>query len=293
MKLNERIWLWFEKYCQNHKISSDVYDLDSMIDSSLSFEENINIIEDDLKSLAEDGTLLKEQINCLKAEQEKEASETNEQFSIDLDLTDSVAVVGDRNSGKTNLAFSFMNNYKGKKKKYLYGYPTEKKGYKRISTWSDLLTLSDSIILIDEIQKYCKLYDRRANTELMELLSFLAQENNTLIFTTQLSQFITKGVEASIQSWCIKQLDILGLKNGCKIKRILRDTAHPRITNKGISIKINEYIAFDLTMPVGFNGLHTFKDQNVKKDWKATVGRVIKTAKKPETKKDHKTATKK
>lgn len=204
-------------------------------------------------------------------------------MKLNLDKTDSVAIVGDRNSGKTNLAFSFMNSYRGRRGKVLYGYPKDFKGYLRIANWEDLLQITDSIIFIDEISKYIKLYDRRANVELMDLLSFLAHQNNTLIFTTQLTQFITKGVEASIQTWCIKQIDIVGLKNGCKVKRILQATAHPRITNKGMALRVDEYIAHDLNMRIGFSGLHTFKDQNIKKDWKTATKIPTKTATKSAT----------
>ena len=265
--MKEKLILWYEGYCQEKGIPADLYDIEAKIDSSISFEENQEIIKEELNWFISSGDMLKERHKQVKEEHIKEAMK-NPVFSIDLDLTDSIAIIGDRNSGKTNLAFSFMNQYKGKRTKVLYGYPIQKEGYSSVCTWSDLLKLTDSIIFIDEIQKYIRLYDRRANTELMEMLAFLAQNNNTLIFTTQLSQFITKGVEASIQTWCIKQIDVPGLKNGCKIKRILKETAHPRITDKAVAVYVNEYISFDLTMPAGFNGMHSFEDQRVKKDWK-------------------------
>ena len=275
-KEKEKLMLEYHNICYKMGIDSDLYDIEAKIDSTISIEENLNIIEDELKALAEDGSLLKEQYEREKA-RESERKDIAV-FNLNLDVTDSIAIVGDRNTGKTNLAFYFMNRYKGKRKKYLYGYPVKKEGYLTISTWGDLLKLTDSIIFIDEIQKYIKLYDRKANVELMEMLSFLAQQNNTVIFTTQLSQFITKGVEASIQTWCIKQLDVFGLKNGCKIKRILRETAHPRVTEKAVALNVNEFIAWDSTMPIGFNGMQTFTDQKVGKDWKNKTP--TKTAKK-------------
>jgi len=189
-------------------------------------------------------------------------------FKIDLEKTDSIAIVGDRNSGKTNLAFSIMNNYVGSKKKFLYGYPRAVNGYANISSWTDILKLTDSIIFIDEIQKYIKLYDKKANVELMELISFLAHQKNVIIFSTQLSQFITKGIEACIQTWLVKQLDVGSLKNGCKIRRVLDDTANPKVTNRGMALEVNEFIAADNNMPIGFNGLHTFENQGIGKDWK-------------------------
>src|SRR3990167_324809 len=116
---------------------------------------------------------------------------------LDLDKTDSVAIVGNRNSGKTNLAFAFMNDYKGSKTKYLFGYPKEVEGYITISHWEDVFKITDAVVFIDEIQRYIKFYETKANYELMEFMSFLQHNKVTIIFTTQLSQFITKGVEAT------------------------------------------------------------------------------------------------
>ena len=266
MNIKTQIENWYNSYCYKHKIPSDLYDLYSNIDETLTFDENINKIEEDLELLSENGTMLKLQLEQAKSYRNPSIHESNQ--NINLDLTDSIAIVGDRDSGKTNLAFYLMNNYKGHRIKYLYGYPININGYNTIRTWGNLLKVSDSIIFIDEIQRYIPLYEKKANHEFMELLSFLSHQNNTLIFTTQLSQFITKGVEASIQTWFIKQLDIMSLKNGCKIKRILQETASPQITKRGMNISINQYIAHDDTMPISFNGIHTFKDQGINKDWK-------------------------
>ena len=194
--------------------------------------------------------------------------ERQEHSFLDLDQTDSVAILGDRDSGKSNLMFYLSNNYHRKKQKVLYGYPIEKEGYVSISNWQDLLKTENAVILIDEIQKYIKTYLQRANIELMELLSMLKHQNNTIVFTTPLSQFITKGIEASIQTWLIKQLDIYSLKNGSKPKRIIQNTASPRITSKGINLKQNEYLAYDPKMPIGFNKIHTFPNQHIQKEWR-------------------------
>src|SRR3990167_7097257 len=188
---------------------------------------------------------------------------------INLDETDSVAILGNRDTGKTNLAFYFMNTYKGEKKKYLYGYPKEVDGYTMINHWLDVFKITDSIVFIDELQRYIRFYETKSNFELMEFISFLKHNNVTLIFTTHLSQFITKGIEASIQTWCIKQLDIGGLKNGCKAKRILKNTSDPRITQWSVKLDKNEFVAYDEMMPVGFNGIKKFDFQGIGKDWKA------------------------
>lgn len=271
MELNnydkERLKAKYEKFCYDLKIDSDLFDIDANIDSSLTYWENWGIIEDKLNELTPQ--LITKQL--LKKPVEIEVKQHKINFNpliIDLDKTDSIAILGDRQQGKTNMAFYLLNNYRGVKNVCLYGYPKNFPGFKNLSSWTDLLKLTDSIIFIDEIQRYIKLYDRRANNELLDLMSFLSHQNNTLIFSTQLSQFITKGVEASIQTWLIKKLDIAGLKNGCKAKRLLTQIADARITDKGMALDVNEVIAFDSMQPIGFNGVKTFEFQNVGKDWK-------------------------
>jgi hypothetical protein len=128
--------------------------------------------------------------------------------TIDLDRVKSVAILGDVNTGKTNLGFYYLNEYKGKRKKYLLGYPKQKEGCISVSSFEDLFKIRDGIIYIDEIHKFIKVYDRKSNYQLMELISLFAHKNNTLIFSTQLTQFVTRGVEAFIDVWAIKKIDI-------------------------------------------------------------------------------------
>ena len=259
----ERIVAKYEQFCYKNGIDSDKFDINAEMDSNISYWENVEIIEDKLSILKD--SLIMQQAN--KPISRPDLKNTNP-LKLNLDNTDSIAVIGDRSTGKTNLVFYLLNNYRGVRDVYLYGYPKKLPGFKRVSSWTDLLKLTDSIIYIDEVHRYIKLYDRRANIELMELLSFLRHENNTLIFSTQLSQFITKGVEASIQTWLIKRLDILSLKNGSKPKRILNEIADARITEKGMALENNEVISYDNLQEIGFNGIYTFSDQRIGKDWK-------------------------
>lgn len=187
---------------------------------------------------------------------------------IDLDRVKSVAILGEVNSGKTNLAFYYMNSYKGKRQKYLYGYPVEVKGYKTIYTWSDLLKLKDAIIFVDEIQRFIKFYDTKSNTQLMELISLFAHKNNTLIFTTQLSQFITRGVEAFIDVWAIKRIDLETLKNGSKPKRIIQRLCHERKNDWVLDLEVDEWFEYSEKNDIGENRIKKFPFQNIGKDWR-------------------------
>lgn len=187
---------------------------------------------------------------------------------VELDKIKTLAILGNIDSGKTNLAFYYMNSYKGSKKKVLYGYPIKKDGFLSLSSWEDLLRVKDSIIFIDEIQKYIKFSETHSNQRFLEFISLLSHKNNTLIFTTQISQFITKGVEAFIDCWSFKRILIDGLKNGSRPKRILQRLASPRKNEWVLDLEQNEYYEFCEKNEIGENGIKTFTNQNILKDWK-------------------------
>jgi len=190
---------------------------------------------------------------------------------MDLDKTKVVSILGDMNSGKTNLAFHLLREYKGERKIYLLGYPKQVDDFTMISDFNDIFALTDSIIFIDEIHRFIKLYDKRANQDLLELISFLSHNNNTLIFSTQLSQFVTKSVEAFVDGWCITKLkDIKSLKNGSKPKRIIQNTVHHLCTKWSLVLVPGQYLENCEAGAVGENGVKTFPFQGIGKDWKNT-----------------------
>lgn len=188
---------------------------------------------------------------------------------MNLDQIKSVCIIGDINSCKTNLAFHLLREYKGKRQIYLIGYPKQVDNFKTISFFKDLVNLTDSILFIDEIQKYINICDRRKIQDLIELISFFAHNNNTLIFTTCLSQFITKSIESYIDCWGITRImDLNGLKNGGKPKRILHDLTNYKCLSNSLVLSKGEYIEYSELNNSDENGLKIFKDQGIGKDWR-------------------------
>ena len=191
---------------------------------------------------------------------------------MNLDEVKSVAVLGDINSGKTNLVFKLLRDYKGTRQIYLVGYPKQIDYFKKISFFKDLFKLTDSIIFIDEIQNYINIYDRRKIHQLISLISFFAHNNNTLIFTTCLSQFITKAIESYVDCWCMTRImDLNGLKNGGKPKRIIQDITDNRCNEWSLALKKGEYLEHSELNDSDENGVKTFEFQNIGKDWRGKV----------------------
>ena len=187
---------------------------------------------------------------------------------MDLDKLNTLAVIGDRNSAKTNLLIYLMMEYKGTKKKYLMSYPKEINGFNKINTMTELSQLTNSIIRIEEIQRVIPFYSKRTNDHLLELLSTMAHNNNTIIFTTCLTQFIAKALDGFIDGFCYTRMKDLGqLKNGSKCKRRINEFKHHKINNWCINLEKGEYLEIIDDNELSENGIKTFPNMDIKKDW--------------------------
>lgn len=200
--------------------------------------------------------------------QEKTNKPDDTDKTIDLDKIKSLAILGDTNSGKTNLGFWYLNSYKGTRQKYLLGYPKKIDGFVSLSTFTDLFKLKDAIVYIDEIEKFVKVYDRKANYQLMEVLAFCEHKNVTIIFSTQITQFVTRGVESLIDCWATTRIDLETLKNGAKLKRVIERLADPRKNEWMLALDNGEYFEYSERNEIGENRVKKFPDQKIGKDWR-------------------------
>jgi len=188
---------------------------------------------------------------------------------INLDKCKLVAVQGDISSGKTNLAVYLLRNYKGTRKIYTLGYPIQIDNFIPLANKMQLGMVQDGIIFIDELHKFFKMYDKNTSKEFIELVSLSAHSNNTIIFTTQLSQNLTKTMEAFVDGFCITRVkDLNSLKNGGKIKRVVENCADIRKTSWGLFLKPGEYLSSSDYDEVGEGGIYEFPFQGIGKDWR-------------------------
>lgn len=183
---------------------------------------------------------------------------------IDLDNYRTISILGDRHTGKTTIMFNLVRSYTGNRKIILYGYPKKMK-YKEIHSLQILSQITDSIVLMDELQNHIKFYSKATNDTFLELLGVMAHNNNTIIFTTPMTQFITKALDCFIDGFIYTKISDLGsLKNGSKAKRLLQQNSFPEINKWSVSLDIGNYIfvSDDLC------GKYKFEDIGIKKDWR-------------------------
>ena len=188
---------------------------------------------------------------------------------MDLDKCKVIAVFGDVNSGKTNLALHLLRSYPGKRKIYTLGYPIQLDNYTALATIREMFQINDGIIFIDELHRFFKLYNKDTSRDFMELASLSAHNNNTIIFTTQLSQNITKPMEAFIDGFCITRIqDLSTLKLGSRTRKVVKDSVDIRKTNEGLFLNQGEYLSSSSYDEIGEGGVKKFPFQGIGKDWR-------------------------
>lgn len=280
----EQLKEWCRGFFHNAEQDYMEFDSEAEIDRNLTLLENKSLLTHKINAFLEfnkDNKLTKKQITELdlkpmdagevKEMEEKSwntyREEHKEEYDepINLDKVNVIAILGNIDEGKSNLSFWYMNSYKGKRQKCLYGYPKKIKGYKNIDTFPDLMKIENSIVFIDEFSKYFQIYDKNTNQQLIDFLVLMAHKNNTLILTTQLSQMLTRQVEAFIDCWAFKRLDLNSLKWGSKAKRVINSLAYWKKNAWVLDLKKDEY--FQYSERDSNNGIKRFPFQNIGKDW--------------------------
>lgn len=185
------------------------------------------------------------------------------ELKIDLDKVRTIAILGDRETGKTNLLFFLAKNYKGDKNVVLYAYPRSH-GYQRIYSLEDLSSIKNSVVFMDELQRHLPLYQKRMNEQFLELLGVLAHNNNVLVFNTGMSHFITKALDGFLDCFIYTRIRDLGtLKNGSRAKRLLQQNSFQEISSWSVNVPLGKCLVIGDEK----KGVFDFKDMGIKKDW--------------------------
>lgn len=183
-----------------------------------------------------------------------------------VDNNKPVAVIGGTNSGKTNLAF-WLASQCSHKEKYTLGYPVEVKGFIQISDKDELFRLKDCVVIIDEFQRMFDRYGRHHNDSLEEALDFAEHRNIKIILTSQNNQAIDRNLESRIKCWALKRINVHTLKQGGMCKVAMDTIKHPRITSSFLALENNEFLWWDIDSVIGENGIRTFPNMGIAKDW--------------------------
>jgi len=155
-----------------------------------------------------------------------------------------IAIYGDIGEGKTSLAYKIINLIKEEREVFFLKYPNpeiiEELGYRNLDSLELMENLENCILYIDEPQLHFGIYDKKSNSIIGKICSLARQKDIILIISTSDTRVFSKSNESYFDAWCIKNLDYSMVKNGSKIKKILKDNAV--FDPAGIIINRGEFI---------------------------------------------------
>lgn len=140
-----------------------------------------------------------------------------------------VALVGEKNSGKTNNLVRLILEYREERKDvpiYAYGMQPEvmkfltKFDVQEISCMKHLIQKKNCILILDEVEKL-KLNDKRYKELLAEFVEFIYHNNCCVIFSSQNIREFNSIIGSVIERWLLKTVRIDSCVNGSQLKNVI------------------------------------------------------------------------
>ena len=249
MKIKDRIILWYNKYCYKHKIDSDLFDIDAEIDSSISFEENVNILEEKINGLAESGTFLSEQIKKEKARMEQEFKESKrvQEFSLSklFDKPKIIGICSDVNEGKSMTLYYLIKFLKENFNFKMFSYGLRvNTGEQKIYSIEELEKISNSVVILDEFFTLLDLDDRKKRKAIENTIRLIHHNNNILILAGVPENF-KKFISAKLSIMFFKRITLGDFINGSRIKNICTNYNGIEMGSSVLNMRIDECLVFD------------------------------------------------
>src|SRR3990167_560642 len=248
MEAKQKLYSYYLKRCQEEAIESDLFDFQAEIGSDLSYAEGITQLEENFFSkIPSTIEPTKKQIEALNKQFKYVQNNNNKMDFSALATKKIILVFGDTRSGKTSLSFKILEEINKKKTVFVYNHPFPKSidliGFENVANMSDLGRLSDCAVYVDEPQLLFPVEDKKSNGFLAKLYTLCGQRSITLILSTSDSRWVTKGTESFVNSWFIKDCEAELLKNGSKIKNIIRQ--HSTFGLIDFRMKVDEFLFYD------------------------------------------------
>jgi hypothetical protein len=263
MEVSKSLLTQIKNLCTYNNLSFDLIDWHVEIDRTLKDSENITLIKEkfhlkspsDLSEHPDEA----EQINKYKSWRSNQQEGLNI-FQYDNPL--SIVVFGDRGSGKTALSHCINDKIRQVKNRpvYVFKHPRPDLmtniGYKNISALSDIKKLQNCVLWLDEPQLSLPKIEARNNETLAQILSIGRHSNIILVITTSDSRWVNKHLESYIDLWIIKDTDYTMIKNGSKIRNIIKE--YENFSPESFELQKNEYLLY-MRKNKEFQGKYTFQ----------------------------------
>lgn len=159
-----------------------------------------------------------------------------------------IGVVGDANSGKSNMLYwiikALRNNYNFNL--YSYGLRVNIVGEQKIFSVEQLEVIHDSIIIIDEFASLFDMDDRKEKRQIEQTLRLIFHNNNVVLFCgvpENYKKFIASKLDAMIFKTCA-----LGdMINGSRVKKVAFNYRGYELGAAVLNVDVSQAIVYDGT----------------------------------------------
>jgi AAA+ ATPase superfamily predicted ATPase len=163
-----------------------------------------------------------------------------------LDKPKILCIVGDVNSGKSNLIYDIIKDLRkeGKFNLVTYGLRNEIPNSLTIYSVEELEQVRNSVIIIDELFSLWDLENRKIKRQIENSLRLINHNNNILILCA-VPENVKKFLSGKVDAWLFKKSTISDFINGSKVKQIVVDYKGSERGTSILNLKKDEAILFD------------------------------------------------
>ena len=187
-----------------------------------------------------------------------------------------ISIVGDINTGKSNLIYHILSELKkkGQFNLYTYGLRNKLKNAQAIYSLEELEQIKNSIIILDEVMSLWDLDNRTAKRQIERTLRLIAHNNNVLLICA-VPENLKKFISSKIDVVFFKKSTLADFINGSSVKRILLNYRGDSLGNTILNLNVDRTLLFTglryekLKIPY-------YKKYDTKKDNPPILSKVIK-----------------
>jgi len=179
-------------------------------------------------------------------------TDNHEQILKLFDSPKLIGLIGDRNSGKSNLLYwtikALRENFHFNL--FYYGLRAKVFGAVQIFSTEELEVIHDSIVIIDEYASLFDIDDRKQKKAIENSLR-LINHNNNVILLSGLPENYRKFIASKLDAMIFKQSSIGDAINGSMVKK--------RVVNYGGDERGSAVLALKPNEAIVYNGIHYYK----------------------------------
>ena len=157
-----------------------------------------------------------------------------------------IAVVGDVNSGKTNLLYYLLDGLKayGKFNLYTYGLRTKINGATEIFSDEEAEQIINSVIILDEVMSLWDMESRKSKKQIEKTLRLINHHNNIIVICA-LPENLKKFICGKVNEWFYKKCTLSDFINNSVAAQRCKNYKGIELGNSVLSMEKSEALYFD------------------------------------------------